>query len=208
MRKKTIIGVVAAFVALIAVAAFFFLRGPDLSAYERFREPAVVAMPAQKMLVVEAAGSPEAVGGKAIKLLFGTYFKLDGVSKGPGMPAPRGRWPKGLDTPKEQWVGRYAMPVPEAVSALPKTDAEPGLSVKLETWIYGQAAQILHVGPYDKETPTIERLHAFIREKGLEIAGDHEEEYLRGPTMFGKGNPEKYYTLIRYNVRPAGSGTK
>ncbi|MBI5527219.1 MAG: hypothetical protein HY897_12865 [Deltaproteobacteria bacterium] len=204
MRAKIIIGVVVAIVAVLGVAVFFFLRGPDLSAYERFREAAVIAMSAQKMLVVEAAGSPEAVGGKAIKLLFGTYFKLDGVSKGPGMPAPRARWPKGLNTPKEQWVGRYAMPVSDSLGALPKVDAEPGLSVKLDTWNYGEVVQILHVGPYDKETPTIERLQAFIKSKGLEIAGDHEEEYLRGPTMFGKGNPEKYYTLIRYNVRQAG----
>jgi hypothetical protein len=32
------------------------------------------------------------------------------------------------------------------------------------------------------------------------IAGAHEEEYIKGPTMTGKGDPEKYVTIIRYQV--------
>ena len=50
------------------------------------------------------------------------------------------------------------------------------------------------------ETPTIEKLKAFINERGYEISGDHEEEYLKGPGMFFKGNLNKYRTIIRYEL--------
>jgi effector-binding domain-containing protein len=64
-------------------------------------------------------------------------------------------------------------------------------------------AEILHIGPYDREEPDIARLTGFIKDNGYSIIGDHEEEYLKGPGMFSKGNPEKYYTIIRYRVKKA-----
>ena len=73
-------------------------------------------------------------------------------------------------------------------------------SLKLETWEYGEVAEILHIGSYATENPTVEKLHQFITESGYEIVGPHEEEYLKGPGMFGKGNPDKYQTIIRYPV--------
>ena len=202
MRRKSIVIVLIVAVLLIAAFILFPRKRPDLSQYEKFREPAFITLPSQKMIVVEATGTPESVSRDAIRLLFKLYFNLDDVPKGLHLPAPRARWPNSLDTPKAQWTGRFALPVPDHVSALPQFASKAKLGTKLETWTYGDTAQILHVGPYDKETPNIERLRAFITAQGYEIADEHEEEYLRGPTMFGKGNPEKYYTLIRYVVRP------
>lgn len=79
-----------------------------------------------------------------------------------------------------------------------KKDLEP--RVKIEYWEYGQVAEILHIGSYSEESPTIERLHQFIKDSGYKIVGDHEEEYLKGPGMFFKGNPAKYRTIIRCRV--------
>ena len=93
------------------------------------------------------------------------------------------------------------MPVPAGTTALPPYKAESGLSVRLEPWEYGDVAEILHIGPYDREKPTVERLLAFIRAGGYEAIGDHEEEYLKGPGMFFRGDPEKYQTIIRYRVK-------
>jgi effector-binding domain-containing protein len=207
MLKRILVAAGALVLVLLAAAVYVATRGPDLSAYERFREPAVLTMPPQKVLVVEVAGDPNAVGGAAFEALFAAYHKLDGVTRGPGMPAPRARWPQPLETPRGQWLGVYALPVPETVVALPPTGAAARLVPRLDTWQYGDVAQILHVGPYGAEPPTVERLHAFIRAQGYEVAGDHEEEYLRGPGMFGKGDPARYYTLIRYPIRrPARGG--
>ena len=47
------------------------------------------------------------------------------------------------------------------------------------------------------------KLKAFIAASGCQIAGPHEEECLRGPGMSGKGDPHKYYTIIRYRAEKA-----
>ena len=62
-------------------------------------------------------------------------------------------------------------------------------------WEYGSVAQVLHLGTYAEEEPTIDKLHAFIAEQGLEIAGPHEEIYLSRP---GAANQK---TIVRYQVR-------
>jgi hypothetical protein len=73
------------------------------------------------------------------------------------------------------------------------------VEVALETWPYGTIAQILHIGAYDQETPTIERLQRFIEESDYEISGDHEEEYLTSP------DAKVVKTIIRYPVKKKAS---
>jgi effector-binding domain-containing protein len=189
----------------VAIVGDRFLRGPDLTAYERFRDPTLLTMPTQQVLAVEFHGNTETEGGQAMAALFDCYFRLDGVKTGPQIPAPLGRWPLDVDTPKEQWVGRFALPVPDNVGPIPADLATKYPTARLETWEYGEVAQVLHVGPYTAEAPTIDRLHQFIQLQGYGIVGEHEEEYLRGPGMFGPGNPADYYTLIRYRVQKTRS---
>jgi hypothetical protein len=200
---KIVAAAILVVVLAVVVVFVFMMRGPDLSQYEHLREPKIGTKPDQKVIVVQVKGEPNAVAGEAIKLLFNTYFKLKGVPKG-RPPAPRARWPELLDTPKTEWVGFYAMPVPDTIESLPEQKTtEGGLSVKLDTWEYGEVAEILHIGRYDREEPTIKKLKSFIADSGYEIAGAHEEEYIKGPGMFFAGNPDKYYTIIRYPVKKA-----
>jgi hypothetical protein len=168
---------------------------------EPAREPEMVAMKDEMMLVVEAKGDPNVVGAKAFGLVFQLYYQIPETPKGPLQAAPRARWPLALDTPKTEWAGLYAMPIPEGVTELPPHQADPTMKASLAHWEYGEVAQIVHIGPYDKEEPTIERLKEFISAQGYATAGPHEEEYLKGPTMFSAGNPEEYVTIIRYRVK-------
>jgi hypothetical protein len=207
MKKATkiILSVVAALIVVvvgfIVVSMYYMMQGPDLTKYESLKEPKISTAPNQKMIVVETKSDPNVVGEKAFAMLFQLYFKMKETPKGPGQAAPRARWPVAFDTPKTEWVGLYAMPVPEATSELPQHEATPELKVSLTTWEYGEVAEILHIGTYDKEQPTVERLMEFIKVQGYETIGAHEEEYLKGPTMFSKGDPEKYVTIIRYRVK-------
>jgi hypothetical protein len=209
MKKATkiILGVVAALIvivaALIAFGVYYMMQSPDLTKYEHLKEPAISSAPNQKMIVVEAKGDPNVVGEKAFAMLLQLYFKMKDTPKGPNQPPPRARWPVAFDTSKTEWVGLYAMPVPETTIELPQYEATPDLKVSLTTWEYGEVAEILHLGPYDKEQPTVERLMEFIKAQGYEVVGEHEEEYLKGPTMFSKDDPEKYVTIIRYRVKKA-----
>jgi hypothetical protein len=180
------------------VVWFGFPMGPDLEEVAHLKEPRLTTMAPQKVIVVTARGDPNTAGKGAFGLLMSTYFRLEGVPKyGPGFKPP----PVEADLPADQWVGHYAMPVPDSVTELPGPAAKDGLSAELKTWDYGEIAEILHMGGYDKEKPTVERLKAFIEESGYEIAGLHEEEYLKGPGMIFRGNPESYLTIIRYPVR-------
>lgn len=201
MRKKAYStwGTVAVAAFVIIAALYLFSQGPDLSWYDFLKQPRITTMNDQKMLVVTAQGDPNVVGSKAFKLLFKTYFKIPGVSKSMEQ-APRVRWAGDMKV-KSSWTGYYALPVPAGTASLPGVDQEPGYKVELATWEYGDVAEILHIGPYAEEAPTIEILQAFINKNGYRITGYHEEEYIKGPGMFFKGDPKNYYTIIRYRVK-------
>jgi hypothetical protein len=201
MLKKILIAAGVILVVVIAgflVFGYYMMKGPDLGKYEALKDPRIAQKADQRMLQVEAVGDPNTVGMKAFGLLFQTFYKN---VKARGMVAPVARWPKPWDTPKNEWVGLYGLPVPASLDKLAETPNMPGYTVTLTTWQYGDVAEILHVGPYSTESTTVEKLKAFIAASGYQIAGPHEEEYLRGPGMFGRGNPDKYYTIIRYQVK-------
>ncbi len=70
--------------------------------------------------------------------------------------------------------------------------------LRFETYAEGLAAQILHIGPYDAEPPTIQKLHASIHEMGYDFRGKHHEIYLGDPRRTA---PEKLKTIIRQPVQ-------
>lgn len=161
-------------------------------------EPRIVDLPRQMMAVVRGMGAPDKFFPQAMPALYGSVYTLKFDLKKKGLPtfkvgAPHARYPNAHKVDKKSWTIILGIPVPEDTSSLPQK--VPGTPVTLETWDYGPTAEILHLGPYDKETPTIERLLAFIRESGYEIAGDHEEEYLSLP------DAKVPKTVIRYPVK-------
>jgi hypothetical protein len=81
-----------------------------------------------------------------------------------------------------------------------KVTPEIARNLRIETIAEGAVAQVLHLGPYAAERPTIERLHAAIAAAGLRPRGRHHELYLGDPT---RSAPEKLRTLLRHPVEPA-----
>ena len=161
-------------------------------------EPRILEMPSQKMAVVRAKGAPDKVFSEAMLALYGSVYTLKFDLKKRGMPAfkvspPRARYPDAHLVPKGEWTLIVGVPIPEAVTSLPQK--VPGVEVKIETWDYGTVAEILHVGRYDQEGPTVERLHKFVKESGYELAGAHEEEYLTKP------DAKVMRTVVRYQVK-------
>lgn len=74
-------------------------------------------------------------------------------------------------------------------------------AVRLGTFHEGRSVQIMHIGPYAAEAPTIARMHAFIAEQGGVPNGRHHEIYLSDPN---RAAPEKLKTILRQPFRPAG----
>lgn len=169
--------------------------------YEQLAEPRIVERADERVLEVRAVGDPNEIGSAAFGVLFQLYFS-SGAATGFTPPVARARWQEGLDEiPRSEWIGRYALPIPETVESLPDHTPPDGVTASITTWEYGTIAEILHVGRYDQEQPTIERLKAFVEAEGYETFGGHEEEYVVGPTMTGPGNPDEYRTILRYRVR-------
>jgi hypothetical protein len=86
----------------------------------------------------------------------------------------------------------------EAMAEVKKKKAPAAIDkVRLEKYTEGRCAQIMHIGPYSEEGPTIAKLHAFIEESGYEKTGKHHEIYLGDPR---RAAPEKLKTVIRQPV--------
>jgi hypothetical protein len=68
---------------------------------------------------------------------------------------------------------------------------------RLQRFEEGTSAQILYIGPFSGEGPTIQRLHGFIKEQGHSFDGIHQkhhEIYLSDPR---RSAPERWRTIIR-----------
>ncbi len=186
--------------SIVCLSAFC---GPDLSRYDALRTPAISQKEARTMMVIEMKGDPAQTSGAAISRLFKLYYQVKGSYKNFPEGAPIGRWTNTLTDPRDQWVGIFGLPAAPEMKTLPDEYLTTEPKVRLETWQYGDVAEILHVGPYSAETPTIEKLKEFIKKSGYEISGAHEEEYLQGPGWIFKGDENEYRTIIRYPVKKA-----
>ncbi len=105
-----------------------------------------------------------------------------------------------------RWTLMIALP-PEATDeevdlqlavARHRVDRKLATSLRVEDLDEGRSAQVLHVGPYAQERPTIERLHDAIDAAGLRPVGRHHELYLGDPR---RSAPERLRTVLRQAVR-------
>jgi hypothetical protein len=70
-------------------------------------------------------------------------------------------------------------------------------NIRLIDFTDGLSAQIMHIGSYADEAPTIEKLHAYIRDNRYELKGKQREIYLSDPR---KTAPENLKTIIRQPI--------
>jgi len=83
----------------------------------------------------------------------------------------------------------------QALAQVAKKKNPPALpKMRFESYHEGLGAQIMHIGPYAAEAPTIEKIHQFIAENGYQLCGKHHEIYLSDPR---RAAPEKLKTVIR-----------
>jgi hypothetical protein len=189
------------------------------------REPVLVDVPELGYLMIDGHGAPEESAqegttefqqafGALYTVLYTLHFRLkrDGLST-PIMPL-EARWFTAEDEsfdmsiPPEHWGWRALIAVSDDVTAAAfgeavdevrrkkgESDALRGL--RFERWREGRCAQVMHVGPYSEERPTIERLHAFIAAQGLSMRGAHHEIYMGDPR---RGDPSKLKTVLRQPV--------
>lgn len=175
----------------------------------------MVDVPPMPFLMVDGAGppgSPEYV--EAVQALYSVAYPLKFLSKNEAgkdfvvMPLQGLWWAENMDAytlgNRDEWLWTMMILQPDwiteamvtaAIEQTRKKKDLPGLDkVRFETYHEGKAAQILYLGPYADEGPTIAALHDFIEGQGYRLSGKHHEIYLSDP---GRTVPEKLKTVIR-----------
>jgi hypothetical protein len=190
--------------------------------YEAPREPVMVEVPPMNYLMVDGEGDPRTsiAYQQSVEVLYGLSFTSKFALKKEGTdyavaPLEGLWWSEDLTIfvrgEREDWKWTSLIMQPPMVTAqhidraiveLRRKKDPPALSrVRFERFDEGLCAQVMHVGPYSEEGPTIKRLHAFIAEQGCDRQGKHHEIYLGDPR---KARPEKLRTIIRQPVRREG----
>ncbi len=190
------------------------------------KAPAIVDVPEITFLMLDGRGDPNSSEQyeAALQALYGVAYTLKFTLK-KAQPerdfkvAPlEGLWwtdgdPPSLDelqTDRDAWNWTMMIAVPDAVTAAEVAAAADAAArrrplpaaglLRLERFVEGQAAQLMHIGPYAEEAPTIARLHDFVADQGYELRGRHHEIYLGDPRRTA---PERLKTVIRHPVKPA-----
>jgi hypothetical protein len=188
------------------------------SFYTAKRDPGIVDVPPLQFLMVDGAGNPntssrfpECMAG-LYPVAYGLRFAVKAEEQIAYSVMPlQGLWwlPDGdFDfTRKDNWIWTLMIMQPdyvtedrfdEAVAAVRQKEDLPILDdLRLETYHEGLAAQVMHIGPYADEAPTIQALHDFILESGYSRRGKHHEIYIGDPN---RSAPEKLKTIIRQPI--------
>ena len=178
----------------------------------------IVEVPPMNYFMVDGEGGPAAESyQQAIEALYGLSFtvKFD-VKKGVGldytvMPLEGLWWAKDITAfsadRKDEWLWKMMIMQPDYVTAKHVNAATKQLrekknplaldKIRFESYHEGPSVQILHIGPYDDEGPTIAQMHKFIDENGYQLHMKHHEIYLSDPR---RSKPEKLKTVLRQPI--------
>lgn len=187
------------------------------------KEPEIVSVPDFKYIMIDGRGDPNNSPDFSAKInvLYGLAYTLKFALKRDAsdpfdfsLPPLSGLWcaediqaffEKGR---RHEWQWTLMILMPERVTTAlfekardelrRKKDPESLDLARLEVLREGTAAQVMHLGPYAGEGPTIARLHAFSRDRGYTFNGRHHEIYLSDPR---RSAPEKMRTIIRQPVK-------
>lgn len=185
----------------------------------RVGKPTLVEVPARPFLMIDGAGDPNTSQeyADAVAALYPIAYGIRAVLKrqtGDGytvMPLEGLWWADDMsrfsvdDKSDWKWTMMICLPTPATAEmvgeVMPEVIAKKklvsGEKVRFEVFEEGSAAQVMHLGPYADEAPTIQLLHEFIAAEGLSLTGKHHEIYLGDPR---KTDPAKLRTLIRQPV--------
>ena len=191
-------------------------------------KPSIVSVPPMNYIAVRGKGDPNQEDGdykKAIGLLYGIAYTIKMSKKGDRqiegyfdyvVPPLEGFWwqdgIEGVDYAHKEtfnWISVIRLPdfvtredFEWAVAEATKKKKEDFSKVEFFTYEEGLCVQCMHLGPYDDEPATVEKMHSYMTEQGyaLDITAErmHHEIYLSDAR---KVSPEKLKTVIRHPVR-------
>ncbi|MCD8074646.1 MAG: GyrI-like domain-containing protein [Lachnospiraceae bacterium] len=192
------------------------------------KTPGIVEVPEMNYVAVRGTGDPNAEGGEykaTIGLLYGISYTIKMSYKGSRsidgyfayvVPPLEGVWWQqendGIDYSRKdtfEWISMIRLPefVTEevfqwAVREASEKKKEDFSKVEFFRYSEGLCVQCMHIGSYDEEPGTIEKMNRYLAENGLEndYSGErfHHEIYLSDPRRVP---PERCKTVIRQPVK-------
>lgn len=184
------------------------------------KEVREVVVPSLSYLMVDGAGDPNTAPAyaEAVEALFSVSYTAKFTLKRSApshdfavMPLEGLWWADDLsafisgDRTQWQWTMMILQPamvtagvIEAAIEAVGRKKTLPALGkLRFEEFTEGRCAQILHVGPFTEEGPTIQRVHDFIEARSG-LRGKHHEIYL---SDIRRADPKKWKTIIRQPMR-------
>lgn len=177
-----------------------------------------LSIPPIKFLMINGRGAPGGPEyGNVVQALYSLAYTMKFIAKKEGadytvMPLEGLWWADDMtaftENRQDEWKWTAMIATPEIVTEGMLIEARDAVKKKkgeilglerarLEVFEEGLSAQITHLGSYDAEGPTIEKLHARIAEKGYTLRGKHHEIYLNDPQRTAI---EKVKTIIRQPI--------
>jgi hypothetical protein len=185
------------------------------------KEVEIIEVPPMNFLMVDGRGDPNGSEEfqQAIEALFSVSYALKFIIKKGDigidfgvMPLEGLWWSDDLGVfnrdEKDKWQWRLMIMQPDVVTGelyeiacreiAKKKDIAALEKLRYDSYFEGGAAQIMHIGLYSQEGPTITALHSQIEEEGFIKNGKHHEIYL---SDMRRANPENLKTILRQPIR-------
>ncbi len=192
------------------------------------RRPELVTVPGMNYIAVRGTGNPNEENGaykKSIGLLYAIAFTIKMSKKGNHqiegyfdyvVPPLEGFWwqdgVEGFDyTRKEDFCWISVIRLPEfvtkeefdwTVAEATQKKKQDFSAVEFLTMEEGVCVQCMHIGAFDEEPATVERMNSYVQEQGyvndFSESRMHHEIYLSDARRVA---PEKWKTVIRHPVR-------
>jgi len=184
------------------------------------KAPVIIDVPSMNFLMIDGQGDP--VTSKeyqeSIEALYAVAFPLKFMLKKAGtidytvLPLEGLWWVDNMEewsmNQREKWKWTMMIMQPEQATreyvnhtieaVKKKKDLRTLSKIRFEPYNEGLSVQILYIGPYKEEGPTIDMLHKFAIDQGYELRGKHHEIYLGDPR---RTQPEKLKTIIRQPIK-------
>lgn len=191
------------------------------------KNPGIIEIPEMNFIAVRGKGDPNDASGEyntALKILYAIVFTIKMSYKGSRkiegyfpyvVPPLEGLWWQedvaGVDyTHKEdfQWISMIRLPefvdkkvFEWAIGEATEKKKSDFSKAEILTYHEGVCVQCMHIGSYDEEPKTVERMHAYAKENGYRLDFSrqrlHHEIYLSDPRRTAA---EKLKTVIRHPV--------
>ncbi len=182
----------------------------------------LIEIPPMNFLMIDGKGNPNTslAYQEALEALYSMSYTLKFASKNElgrdyTVPPLEGLWwAEDMESfikpdAKDDWLWTSLMMVPDWITpemvdqareqAASKRELPALERMRFELFDEGLSVQILHIGPFSAEGPTIARLHQeYLPQNNLKENGHHHEIYLSDPRRVA---PEKLRTVLRQPVR-------